>query len=86
MERTPQKYFRCGSEYHMIAKCPNPPKDNEKRQKQERLNENNNRTCDNSEYNDDQKIYASMARMSSNDKCSSEKYGDNLQLTNWVLN
>ena len=23
--------------------------------------------------------------MSSNDKCSSEKYGDSLQLTNWIL-
>ena len=33
-ELTPRKYFRCGSEYHKIAKCPNPPKDNEKRRKQ----------------------------------------------------
>ena len=32
-ERTPQKYFRYGSEDHMIAKCPKPTKDNEKRQK-----------------------------------------------------
>ena len=31
MERPPQKCFRCGSEDDMIAKCPNPPKDNEKR-------------------------------------------------------
>ena len=29
-ERTPRKCFRCGSEDHMITKCPNPPKDNEK--------------------------------------------------------
>ena len=28
-ERTPRKCFICGSEYHMITKCPNPPKDNE---------------------------------------------------------
>ena len=28
-ERTPRKCFRCGSEYHMIAKCPKPPKYNE---------------------------------------------------------
>ena len=26
-----------------------------------------------------------MARMSSNDKCSSENYGDSSQLTNWIL-
>ena len=31
MERTPRKCFRCGSEDHIIAKCPKPPKDNEKR-------------------------------------------------------
>ena len=35
--------------------------------------------------NDDQKIYASMTQMSSNDKRSSEKYGDSSQLTNWIL-
>ena len=29
-ERTPQKCFRCGSEDHLIEKCPKPPKDNEK--------------------------------------------------------
>ena len=28
LERPPRKCFRCGSEYHMIAKCPKPPKDN----------------------------------------------------------
>ena len=27
-ERTPRKCFRCGYEYHIIAKCQNPPKDN----------------------------------------------------------
>ena len=32
-ERPPQKCFRCGSEDHMIAKCPKPPKDNEKRRR-----------------------------------------------------
>ena len=26
-----------------------------------------------------------MAHMSNNDECSSEKYGDNSQLTNWIL-
>ena len=29
-ERPPQKCFICGSEDHMIAKCPKPPKYNEK--------------------------------------------------------
>ena len=66
----------------MIAKCPKPPKYNEKRKRQVRFNENFNRACDNGKNNDDHKIYASMARMSSNDERSSEKYGDSLQLTN----
>ena len=35
--------------------------------------------------NDDHKIYASMARMYSNDERSSVKCGDSSQLTNWVL-
>ena len=43
-----------------------------------------NRVCDNKENNDDHKICASMAQMSSNDKHSSEKYGESLQLTNWI--
>ena len=60
----------------MITKCPNPEKDNEKRQKEVRFNEKGNPACNNSETNSDQKIYASMARMSSNDKCSSENYCD----------
>ena len=66
----------------MIAKCPKPPKDYEKRQKQARLNEKGNPACDNGEDNDDHKIYASMARMSSNDERSSETNGDSSQLTN----
>ena len=49
------------------------------------FNEKVNRACDNCENNDDHKIYTSMARMSSNDERSSEKYGDSLQLTNWIL-
>ena len=85
MERTPRKSFRCGYEDHMIAKCPKPPKDNEKRRNQVSFNEKGNCACDNSENNDDQKIYASMARMSSNDERSSENYGDSSQLTNWIL-
>ena len=69
----------------MIAKCPKPPKDNEKRRKQVRLNEKVNCACDNGEDNDDRKIYASMAQMSSDDERKSVKYGDSSPLTNWIL-
>ena len=76
MERTPRKFFRCGSEDHMIPKYPKPPTDNGKFRKQVRFIEKGNRACDNGKNNDDQKLYASIARMSSNDEHSSEKYGD----------
>ena len=49
------------------------------------MNEKGNRACNNGKNNDDQKIYASMARMSSNDKRSIEKYGDSSQLINRIL-
>ena len=45
----------------MIAKCPNPPKDNEKRRKQVCFNEKGNCACNNGKDIDDHKIYASMA-------------------------
>ena len=35
--------------------------------------------------NSDQKIYASMARMSGNDSCPSGNVGDSSQLRNWIL-
>ena len=85
MERPPRKCFICGSEDHTIAKCPKLPKDNKKRRKQVGFNKKGNRACDNGENNDDQKIYASMARMSRNEKRSSDNYGDSSQLTNWIL-
>ena len=69
----------------MIAKCPKPPKDNEKRRKQVRFNEKVNRACKNGKNDDDHKIYASMAQMSSDEERKSGKYGDSLQLTNWIL-
>ena len=75
-ERTPQKCFRCESEYHMTAKCPKQQKDNKKPQKKVRLNEKGNRACNNGKNNSDQKIYASMAHMSGNDECPSETFGD----------
>ena len=68
----------------MIAKCPKPPKDNQKRRKQEHFNEKSNCACDNGEDNDDHKIYASMARMSNDDKRKNKDYGNSLQLTNWI--
>ena len=34
--------FRCESEDHLIANCPKPPKDNNKRSKTVRFNEKNN--------------------------------------------
>ena len=71
-ERTPRKCFRCGSEYHIIAKFPKPPKDNKKRQNQVCFNEKCNRACNNGKNSSDQKIYAYMSRMSGNDKCPSE--------------
>ena len=49
------------------------------------MNEKGNRACDNGQNNDDHKVYRSMAQMSSNNKRSSEKYGDSSQLTNWIL-
>ena len=69
----------------MIAKCPKPPKDNEKRQNKVSFNEKGNSAYDNGKNNCDQKIYASMARMSGNDKCPSKSFGDSSQLTNWIL-
>ena len=51
-------------------------KDNDKRRKQLRFNEKCNRACDNGKYDNDHKIYASMARMSSDDEHESKEYGD----------
>ena len=69
----------------MIAKCPNPPKDSEKRRKSLRFNEKRNSACDNGKDENDHKIYASMARMYSDDERKSGEYGDSSQLTNWIL-
>ena len=60
----------------MIAKCPKPPKENEKRQRQVLFNEKCNRACNNGKNNDDHNIYTSMARMPSNYERKSLKYGD----------
>ena len=77
--------LRCGFEYHVIAKYPRPPKDNEKQRKQVSFNEKSNRACDNGEYDNDHKIHASMAIMSGDDERKSGEYCDSSQLTNWIL-
>ena len=68
----------------MIAKCTNPPKDNEKRRKQVNFNENINPACNNGEDDNDHKIYTSIAQMSSDDARKSGENGDILQLANWI--
>ena len=55
-EHMPRKCFICGSEYHLIAKFPKPPKENEKRQNQVHFSEIGNRACNNGENNSDQNI------------------------------
>ena len=67
------------------CKISKPPKDNEKRKKQVSFYGKGNHARGNSENNSDQKIYASMARISNNDKYPSGNFGGSLQLTNWIL-
>ena len=38
-DRPARKCFRCGSEGHLIAKCPKQPKDSEKRRKSDKSKE-----------------------------------------------
>ena len=45
-----------GSEDHMIAKFPKPPKDNEKRRKSEKSKEKGTRACDNSDDDNELKL------------------------------
>ena len=88
-ERTPWKWFRFRYEVHIISNDPKPYIENEKCRKQVKFNEKGDfesqKECDNDKNNNDQKIYAYMARMSDNDKCSSKNFGDSSQLTNWIL-
>ena len=58
MECTPPKCFRCGSEDHMIAKCP----------KQVCFNEKDNYAYNNDKNNSNFEIYAYIAGISSNDE------------------
>ena len=75
-DRPTRKCFRCGSEDHLIAKCPKPPKDSEKRRKSEKSKEKGNRAKDNSDDDNDLKVYESMAQMSNDDKRESKALFD----------
>ena len=79
-ERTPHKCFRCGSVDHLIYKSPKTPKYNKKRKKQVCFNERGNSTLqrkpENSDDDNDKKIYALMSQMSGNDNSSSRDFGD----------
>ena len=89
MEHTTRKCFRCGSEDHLISKCPKPPKENKKLRKQVRFSERGNRVYqkeyDNGDNDNDQNKYSSMARMSDNNKIRSKDFGDSSQLNNCIL-
>ena len=69
-DRPARKCFRCGSEDHLIAKCTTPPKDREKKNGKKlsfKHKETVNSVKDNSDDDDDLKVYAYMARMSNDD-------------------
>ena len=63
-DRPARKCFRCGSEDHLIAKCPKPAKDGKNKRKKVSFNAKGNSAKNNSDDDDDLKVYASMARMS----------------------
>ena len=56
-EHPSRNCYTYGSEYHMIAKCPKPPKGSEKRRKSVCFNEKGNRECDNVKNENDHNIY-----------------------------
>ena len=65
-----------------------PPKDGEKKNGKKvsfKDKEKGNSAKDNSDDDDDLKVYASMARMSNDDVRENKDYGDSSQLTNWIL-
>ena len=84
-DRPARKCFRCVSEDHLITKCPKPSKDSEKKRKKVSFNEKGNSAKDNSDDDDDLKVYAYMAQMSNDEVSKNKDYGDSSQLTNWIL-
>ena len=89
-ECTPCKCLTCRSEDHLIENFLKPPKKHEKRKKQVRFSETCNiespKEYSKGKDNNDQNICASKKHMSDNYECSSRDFGDNSQLTNWILN
>ena len=84
-DRTARKCFRCGSVDHLIANFLKPPKDGENKNGKKvsfKDKEKGKSAKDNSDDEDDHKVYASMARMSNDDVSKSKDYGDSSQLTN----
>ena len=71
MELPPRKCYRCGSEDHMIAKCP----------KEACFKEKGNYACDNGENDSNCEINAYMAWMSSNDECKNHGKTENWDRT-----
>ena len=51
----------------------------------ERGNRELQKECDNNRNNNDQPIYAYIARMSDNDEFPGRDFSDSPQLTNWIL-
>ena len=77
MECTPRKCFSCGSEDHIIAKCP----------KQVCYIENFNYTCNNGENNSNCEIYTSIAQMSSKNEwknCGETENWDRTLVQKWL--
>ena len=66
-----------------------PPKNTQKQLKQASFNKRGNcilqKECDNSNDDNTQKVYESMAKMSGNDEIPSRNFGDSSQLTNQIL-
>ena len=56
-----------------------------KKRKSDKSREKGNCAKDNSNDDDDLKVYASMAKMSNDDVRENKDYGDSSQLTNWIL-
>ena len=92
-DRKPNTCFVCGSEDHFIT---NSHKLDTLDKKVHRNRENPktrayrskkiDKTMENStDESDSQKIYTSMARMSTNAESPRENYGYSSQLTNWIL-
>ena len=84
-DRPTWKCFRCGSEYHQIIKCPKPPKDGKKKRKSVHFKEKSNSAEDNSNNDDDLKVYAYMEQIYNDDVRENKDYGNSSQLTNWIL-